>query len=88
MTEDKEEADSAKTKPPKPARKYQISLRYRVKLRNLRGKTLIYEDKITLAGVTGHEITVIGKITAAILLDGRSTQIQYPDTAPHLRNCR
>jgi len=29
----------------------------------------------TLAGVTGHEITVIEKITATILLDER--QIQY-----------
>jgi len=27
-----------------------------VKLRNLRGETLIYEDKMTLAGIIGHEI--------------------------------
>ena len=40
-----------------------------VKLRILRGETLIYEDKMTLAEVTGHEIIVIGKITATILLD-------------------
>jgi len=37
----------------------------------LRGETLIYEDKMTLAEITGHEIIVIGKITATILLDAR-----------------
>jgi len=34
---------------------------------------LIYEDKMTLGGVTGHEITVIEKITATILLDERQS---------------
>ena len=47
-----------------------------VKLWNLRGEMLIYEDKMTLAGITEYEITVIGKITTIILLNER--QIQYP----------
>ena len=47
-----------------------------IKLRNLRGETLIYKDKMTLAGITGHEIAVIRKITATILLD--ECQIQHP----------
>ena len=51
-----------------------------VKLRNLRGETLIYENKITLAGVIGHEIAVIGKITATILLNEHQVQ--------RIHNCR
>jgi len=40
-----------------------------IKLNTLKDETLIYEDRVTLTGVTGHKIQTIGKIHATIKLN-------------------
>jgi len=40
-----------------------------IKLKNLKDDTLIYDDKVMLTGVTGHQIQTIGKMHATIKLN-------------------
>ncbi|XP_029659455.1 uncharacterized protein LOC115233278 [Formica exsecta] len=42
-----------------------------IKVKHLKGETLIKEEKITLTGVTGHKICTIGKFKATITLEKR-----------------
>ena len=42
-----------------------------IKVKHLKGETVIYKDKITLIGITGHKARTIGKIYATIDLDDR-----------------
>ncbi|KAM0732490.1 Retrovirus-related Pol polyprotein from transposon 412 [Formica fusca] len=45
-----------------------------IKLKQLKDDTLIYEDKIALTGITGHKVHTIGKMYAAIKVDGHKLE--------------
>ena len=42
-----------------------------IKVKNLKGDTTIYKEKITLVGITGHKVYTIGKMHATIDLNGQ-----------------
>ncbi|KAL6254132.1 hypothetical protein P5V15_014754 [Pogonomyrmex californicus] len=42
-----------------------------IKVGNLKGNTLMREERLALTGVTGHKIHILGKITATIMLGDR-----------------
>ncbi len=42
-----------------------------IKLKNLKGNALIYEDKITLTGITGHHVHTIGRVHTTIKIDNQ-----------------
>jgi len=42
-----------------------------IKVKHLKGETVIHKDRITLVGITGHQARTIGKIYATINLADR-----------------